>query len=84
MRFAWQRKKLADTHPMQEGTRYPLIKLAYNAVWWVPPVLAYTKLIGYGVALVAFAVITAVRLGANLYVNNALTLEQFDRFPLRS
>ena len=56
----------------------------YNAVWWVPIILAFTKVIDYQAGFVSFFIITFIRAAANLYRNNALTREQAEVFPLRA
>ena len=60
-----------------------LIFIAYNVVWWIPVVLPLTKTISYNAGFIVFTGITVVRLSANLYRNNVLTLEQAVRFPFR-
>jgi hypothetical protein len=58
--------------------------MAFNAAWWVPIVLTLFKVMDYRTGFVLFAVVTVVRLGANLYVNNVLTPEQAESFPFRA
>jgi hypothetical protein len=84
MRFVWLRRKAANGGTAQQSAANQLTLAAYNLVWWIPIVLAITKVIDYGTGFVAFAVVTAVRLSANLYRNNILTLEQAERFPFRA
>jgi hypothetical protein len=84
MRFAWLREKAAAGTSVEQSAANRLIVAAYNLVWWVPIVLPITKTIDYGAGFIAFTVITAVRLSANLYRNNVLTLEQAERFPFRA
>ena len=84
MRFAWLRKNAADGGTAPQSVANQLTLAAYNLVWWIPIVLAITNIVDYGTGFVAFAVVTAVRLGANLYRNNVLTLEQAERFPFRA
>ncbi len=88
MRFAWQRKnsanyvssKLEFTDPLNR-----IVFLAFNAIFWLPILLTFFGAIDYGTGFIAFAVITVVRAGANLYINNVLELtpEQFENFPFR-
>jgi hypothetical protein len=84
MRFAWLRKIAANGATISPNAADRLTLAAYNLVWWVPIVLSVAKIIDYGTGFVAFAVVTAARLGANLYRNNILTLEQAERFPFRA
>ena len=85
MRFAWHRKNSAGAIPAKLRFTHPfnLIFVAYNVVWWVPMVLAFTSAIDYRTAFIAFFALTVVRLGANLYRNNILKPEQGETFPLR-
>ena len=84
MRFAWLREQAADSTPSTLNGMRRLALLAYNAVWWLPIVLPLLDVIDYGTGFVAFAAVTAIRLSANLYLNNVLTLEQAERFPFRA
>jgi hypothetical protein len=84
MRFAWFRKNPANDGAVRQSAANQLILAVYNLVWWIPIVLPLTKTIDYSTGFIAFAVVTAVRLGANLYRNNILTLEQAERFPFRA
>jgi len=84
MRFAWLRKNSANYVSAKQGCTHQLIRMAYNAAWWIPVLLTLTKTIGYRTGFVAFTVITVVRLAANLYLNNVLTPEQVEGFPLRA
>ena len=84
MRFAWLRKKAANGGTVKPSTANQLTLAAYNLVWWVPIVLPLTKAVDYGTGFIAFTAVTAVRLSANLYRNNVLTLEQAERFPFRA
>ena len=87
MRFAWLRENSADYESVNQGCTHPLalIRKAYNAVFWIFLLPFFTSM-NYSTGFVAFAVIILVRLGANLYTNNALemTPEQFERFPFRT
>jgi hypothetical protein len=84
MRFAWIRKNAANGGAIKQSTANQLTLTAYNLVWWIPSVLPLTKTIDYSTGFIAFTAITAVRLSANLYRNNILTLEQGQRFPFRA
>jgi hypothetical protein len=84
MRFAWLRKNSANTVSVKQSLTNQITFVAYNVVWWIPVVLPFTKTIDYSTGFIAFAVITGVRSGANLYRNNVLTLEQAERFPFRA
>jgi hypothetical protein len=84
MRFAWLRSNTVHDSTIDENITNRLILTAYNVVWWIPIVLAIAKIIDYGTGFIAFTAITAVRLSANLYRNNILTLEQAERFPFRA
>jgi hypothetical protein len=84
MRFAWLRKNAADGEAVDQTTANRLTLTAYNLVWWIPIVLPITKTIDYSTGFIAFTAITAIRLSANLYRNNVLTLEQAERFPFRT
>ena len=86
MRFAWLKDNLPDYVAVEQGFTHPLalIRKAYNAAFWIF-LLPFLTVIDYGTGFVAFAVIIAVRLAANLYTNNLLrsTPEAYERFPLR-
>jgi hypothetical protein len=84
MRFAWLRKNAANGGAVKQSAANQLTLIVYNLVWWVPIVLPILKIIDYGTGFIAFTIITAVRLSANLYRNNVLTLEQAERFPFRA
>jgi hypothetical protein len=86
MRFAWLKDNLPDYVAVEQGFTHPLalIRKAYNAAFWIF-LLPLLTVIDYGTGFVAFAVIIAVRLAANLYTNNLLQPrpEAYERFPLR-
>jgi ABC-type enterobactin transport system permease subunit len=84
MRFAWLRKNAADQKSVKQSAANQLTVTIYNLVWWVPIVLSIAKIIDYGAGFIAFTAITAIRLSANLYRNNTLTLKQAERFPFRA
>ena len=83
MRFAWLRKKQGLEDPkMSTGAR--LIYIGYNVIWWLPVVLVVLGVWSYRAGTVVFVVVTVFRALANLYRNNALSIEAAQRFPLRS
>ncbi len=86
MRFAWLRKKSAGTDSVKHKSTLPLtlIRMAYNVAWWIPILLTYIKTIDYRTGFIAFAIITAVRLVVNLYLNNILKPDKFESFPFRA
>ena len=84
MRFAWLRKNSPDHAAVKLEGRNRLIRMVYNAVWWVPIVLTLLQVIDYDTGFILFAIITIVRLGANLYLNNVLQPERFESFPFRA
>jgi len=88
MRFAWLRKNKADNAPVKEaGTRpLALIRVVYNAVFWIFLVPFIIRTIDYSLGFIAFTIVILVRLVVNLYVNNIVefTPEQYESFPLRS
>jgi hypothetical protein len=47
-------------------------------------VLTLIKTIDYRSGFIALAAIVALRLGVNLYADNVLEPEQFERFPFRA
>ena len=83
MRFAWYRKKLADSAPIKESRTNRIIFAIFNIFWWAPVVPAFAGIIDYRTGFIGFAVISFVRLAANLYRNNILKGEQAEYFPLR-
>lgn len=88
MRFAWLREKRTDGVPVkQAGTRpLALIRIVYNAVFWIFLVPFFVRTIDYSLGFIAFTIVILVRLIANLYVNNVVEFspEQYESFPLRS
>ncbi|MGD2079271.1 MAG: hypothetical protein PVH18_12865 [Chloroflexota bacterium] len=88
MQFAWLRKNRAnDVSDKQTGTQpLALIRIAYNAVFWIFLVPFIVGAIDYSLGFIAFTIVILVRLIVNLYVNNLVefTPEQYERFPLRS
>jgi len=61
-----------------------IIRKAYNTVFWIF-LLPFFTIIEYRTGFLVFTVIIAIRLGLNLYTNNALdlTLEQYESYPFR-
>ena len=84
MRFAWLREKSGDPAPAPPSAINRLIMIAYNLIWWVPPVLGFFKVIDYRTAFITFLIITIFRAIVNVVRNNVLTPEQAETFPLRS
>ena len=84
MRFAWLNKDSDNDRPVKESLIQRLIYIAYNIFWWIPIVLAVTKIIDYWTAFIALFVLTIIRAVVNLYRNNVLNPEQAESFPLRS
>jgi hypothetical protein len=65
------------------GTRR-LIFITYNAVYWIPIILPFTRVMDYRTGFIVFFGIIVIRAIFNAYRNNFLTLEQGERFPLRT
>jgi heme/copper-type cytochrome/quinol oxidase subunit 4 len=84
MRFAWLSKNSAYHGSVKQSFSNRLVFIAYNVVWWIPIVLAFTKIIDYRAAFIAFFVITIIRACVNLYRNNFLNPEQAESYPLRA
>ena len=84
MRFAWLNNNAADQDSTKQSSLYRLVYIAYNLVWWLPIVLAFTKMIDYQTAFIAFFVISIIRAVVNVYRNNVLDPEQGESFPLRA
>jgi hypothetical protein len=86
MRFAWLRENAANYVAVQQAFMHPLslIRKAYNIVFWIF-LLPFFTVIEYRTGFLVFTVIIAIRLGLNLYTNNALDLtpEQYDSYPFR-
>lgn len=86
MRFAWLQKNSTDNVSVNQAFTHPLslIRKVYNAAFWIF-LLPFFTTMEYGTGFIAFTVIIFVRLSANLYTNNALTLtpEQFENYPFR-
>lgn len=87
MRFVWLRKNETNDQLVTQQFTDPLnlIRVAYNVVFWVF-LLPFFTTMAYGTGFVLFTVIIFVRLGANLYANNAhnFTPQQYQFFPFRS
>lgn len=86
MRFAWLRENAAYYVAVQQAFMNPLslIRKAYNIVFWIF-LLPFFTVIEYSTGFLIFTIIIAIRLGLNLYTNNALDLtpEQYDSYPFR-
>ena len=86
MRFAWLKENSSNYVSVKQGFTHPLalIRKAYNTAFWIF-LLPFFTIIDYRTGFLAFTVIIAIRLGLNLYTNNALdlTLEQYESFPFR-
>ena len=86
MRFAWLRENAANYVAVQQAFMNPLslIRKAYNIVFWIF-LLPFFTVIEYSTGFLVFTIIIAIRLGLNLYTNNALNLtpEQYDSYPFR-
>jgi hypothetical protein len=86
MRFAWLRENSANDVSVKQGFTHPLslIRKAYNTVFWIF-LLPFFTTMNYSTGFVAFTIIIFVRLGLNLYTNNALNLtpEQYESYPFR-
>jgi hypothetical protein len=84
MRFAWLRESSDDYVSAKPSLANRLTFIAYNVIWWVPIVLAFTKIIDYRTGFMAFLAITIIRAIANVIRSNVLTLEQAEVFPFRA
>jgi hypothetical protein len=84
MRFARLQKNSDGDVSVKPGGTNRLILVAYNVAWWIPILLAFTKIIDYRAGFIAFALITLFRAGANVYRNNILGPELAVTFPLRA
>jgi len=84
MRFAWLSKNSASDVSVKQSFTNRLVYIAYNVVWWIPIVLAVTKIIDYRTAFIALFVLTIIRAIVNLYRNNVLNPKQAESFPLRA
>jgi hypothetical protein len=86
MRFAWLRKNKANYVSAKQGFAHPLalIRLAYNATFWVF-LLPFFTTMAYGTGFITFTIIIFIRLALNLYTNNFLNLtpEQHEGYPFR-
>jgi hypothetical protein len=86
MRFAWLRDNDTDYVSVNQGFMHPLalIRKAYNLAFWVF-LLPFFTIIDYGTGFLVFTIIIGIRLGLNLYTNNALDLtpERYESYPFR-
>ena len=71
--------KQGFTHPLA------LIRLVYNAVFWVFLLPFFFADIDYSMGFLLFTVVIGIRLVLNLYTNNFLNLTpaQFAQYPFR-
>ena len=78
MRFAWEEKQSAASSGSRGGTGVMtrMTVFVYNLAWWIPVVLAFTPAMSYRTGFLSFLAIVAVRFAANLYRNNALSVER--------
>ena len=83
MRFAWLRTHDGSEVPAMSSMER-LAFIAYNVVWWVPPVVAFAGVVSYRTGAFWFVAITVVRALTNLYRVNVLPAEAAQRFSLRS
>ena len=87
MRFAWLRKRSAEYVSVKQGFTHPLslVRLVYNAAFWVFLLPFFFTAIDYSTGFIAFAAIILLRFSANLYTNNFLNLtpQQYERYPFR-
>ncbi len=86
MRFARLKANLPNHVSIKRKVTHPLslIRMVYNIIWWIPMLLSFTGVIDYRAGFVAFFIVTAFRLFINIYVNYALDLDKFERFPLKA
>ncbi len=86
-RFAWLRDHSDDYVSIKQGYTHPLalIRLAYNAVFWIFLLPFLFSTIDYSTGFIAFTIVIFVRLVLNLYTNNVAKLkpEQYESFPFR-
>ena len=87
MRFVWLRKNTENDQIVKQQFTDPLnlIRIAYNVVFWVFLLPFFTSM-AYGTGFILFTIIIFVRLGANLYANNAhnFTPQRYEHFPFRA
>ena len=58
--------------------------ILYNVIWWLPIVLAFTKVIEYRTGFYCFFIITVFRAFFQTYFrNNILKGEKAEIFPLK-
>ena len=86
MRFAWLKENSADYVAVKQAFTHPLalIRKAYNLAFWVFLIPFFTAM-EYSTGFIVFSVVILIRLGLNLYTNNALNLTpaQYESFPFR-
>jgi len=84
MRFAWLREKSGKDKTIKSTLLNKLIMILNNVIWWLPIVLAFTKVIEYKTGFHYFFIITVFRALSNLFRNNILNGEKAEIFPLRA
>ena len=87
MRFAWLQENTDNPDLVKQARTNPLalIRLAYNAVFWIFLLPFIFTSIDYSMGFIAFTAVIFVRLSANLYTNNFLDLtpQQYQSYPFR-
>ena len=87
MRFAWLQKQSAGIDQDRQKPTHPLalVRMAYNAVFWIFLLPFIFSAIDYSVGFIAFTIVILVRLVLNLYTNNMLNLtpEEYEVYPFR-
>jgi len=83
MRFAWLWKNKTGSISFKESVTNKIIFVLYNAVWWIPVPLPFMGIISYKSGIILFAFITFIRLTANIYRMNILSLERAVSSPFR-
>ena len=84
MRFAWLRENSGKDKSIKSSLLNKLIMITYNVIWWLPIVLAFTKVIDYKTGFYYFFLITVFRALSNLFRNNILKGEKAEIFPFRA
>ena len=69
--------------PRLRGIRQ-FVFFVYNIVYWVPMVLPFTPVVDYSTGFILLFSLIVIKTIINAYRNNFLTLEQGERFPLRT
>ena len=84
MRFAWLRENSPNEVSIKQSSISRLVYILYNAVYWVPIILPFLGIIDYQTGSYLLTAVLLIRLLANLYRNNFLSLPQAEVFALRS